>query len=166
MSEWRVLEKAGGLTIDRVDPRGGEARGLIAALDAALARVYPREVIFGLHEDDFDEARLVFFVARRGGVAVACGALRSLDDETGEVKRMFVVPEERGRGISRLVLSRVEAEARARGHRRLRLETGDRQAEAVGLYRTSGFAPIEPWGEYVGNDYSVCFEKELVTTAD
>lgn len=166
MREWSGLEQAGGLTLERVDPRSDEARGLITALDAALARVYPPEVIFGLHEDDFDEARLVFFVARRGGVAVACGALRSLDDETGEVKRMFVVPEERGRGISRLVLSRVEAEARARGHRRLRLETGDRQAEAVGLYRTSGFAPIEPWGEYMGNPYSVCFEKALAADPD
>lgn len=155
-----------GLTIERVDPGGREACRLIAALDAALARVYPPEVIFGLHEEDYDEARLVFLVARRGGMAVACGALRSLDHETGEVKRMFVVPEERGRGISRLVLARVEAEARARGHRRLRLETGDRQAEAVGLYRTSGFAPIEPWGEYAGNEYSVCFEKDLLAVVD
>lgn len=142
-------------------PASDAARTLIAALDADLAANYPPDVIFGLHDDDFDPARLVFFVARAAGQPVACGALRSLDAATGEVKRMYVVPARRRSGLARLLLAEVEAAARERGHRTLRLETGNRSPASLALYRSSGFREIPPYGEYVGNDYSVCFEKAL-----
>lgn len=142
-------------------PSSPEARTLIAALDADLAQSYPPEVIFGLHDDDHDPARMVFLVARRGDRAVACGALRSLAADLGEVKRMYVVPQERGEGLSRLLLAAIEAIAIGRGHDRLRLETGNRSPASLSLYRSSGFREIPAYGEYAGNAYSVCFEKEL-----
>lgn len=143
------------------EPSSPAARALIAALDADLAGHYPREVIFGLHEDDHDPARMVFLVARLGERPVACGALRSLDAVRGEVKRMYVVPDLRGGGLSRRMLAIVEALAVGRRHTKLLLETGNRSPVALALYRSSGYREIPAWGEYAGNPYSVCFEKEL-----
>ncbi|MFN2427275.1 MAG: GNAT family N-acetyltransferase [Candidatus Binatia bacterium] len=143
------------------DPASPDARMLIGALDEDLAGTYPREVIFGLHEDDHDDARMVFLVGRIREKAVACGALRSLDRETGEVKRMYVVPELRGTGISRRLLAAIETVAIGRRHQVLRLETGRLSPAPLALYRTSGYREISPYGEYAGNDYSVCFEKKI-----
>ena len=74
---------------------------------------------------------------------------------------MYVVPERRGAGLSRRILGALEDEARALGYRRVRLETGVRQNEALALYRSSGFAEIPRYGPYVGDELSVCFEKPL-----
>lgn len=146
----------------RVEPPSSpDARRLIAALDEDLAQTYPRDVIFGLHEDDHDETRMLFFVGRLGGRAVACGALRSLDADVGEVKRMYVLPQWRGAGLSRQVLSAIETAAVIRRHRLLRLETGRLSPAPLALYRSCSFKEIPPWGEYAGNEYSICFEKEL-----
>jgi len=103
----------------------------------------------------------VFLVLEDDGRAVACGALRALDAEHGEVKRMYVEPGHRGRGASRLVLAALEQRARELGWRRLVLETGTRQHEAVGLYESSGYAPVEPFGPYVGSAWSRCYAKTL-----
>jgi putative acetyltransferase len=153
----RVLD----LSILAEQPSSPDAQALIAALDADLALRYPPELIFGLHEEDHDPARMVFLVARAAGRPVACGALRTLDAETGEVKRMYVVPDLRGRGLSRRMLAVVESIAVGRRHRRLLLETGNRSPAALALYRSSGYLEIPAYGEYAGNAYSVCFEKVL-----
>lgn len=95
------------------------------------------------------------------GVDVACGGLCRYDAETGEIRRMYVVPEHRGRGLSRQLLGALEGEASGLGYERVRLETGVRQHEAIGLYRSAGFEPIERYGPYVDDELSVCFEKRL-----
>lgn len=138
-----------------------DAQLLIAALDEDLALTYPPEVIFGLHEEDHDDAHMIFLVARLRDRPVACGALRSLDASMGEVKRMYVVPDQRGSGISRRMLAAIETIAVGRRHRVLRLETGKLSPVPLALYRSSGYREIPPYGEYVGNDYSICFEKKL-----
>jgi GNAT superfamily N-acetyltransferase len=98
------------------------------------------------------------------GTPVGCGALRALGDGTAEVKRMFVVPAARGRGVSKAVLSGLEAAARQRGWTTLRLETGPRQPEAVGLYTRAGYRPIGAFGAYAGAPdaaHSLFFERVL-----
>lgn len=105
------------------------------------------------------ESMTVFVVAYDGGEPVACGGLRALDDGHGEVKRMYVAPAARGRGISKLVLRDLERRARDLGWDRLVLETGVLQPEAMGLYRSEGYAEIPPFGYYVGNAQSRCYEK-------
>jgi hypothetical protein len=87
------------LTVE--EPGSADAKALISALDAHLSRSYPPHAMFGLHDGDHNPERMVFLVGRMSGNAVACGALRSLDAATGEIKRMFVVPELRGAGIAR-----------------------------------------------------------------
>src|SRR6059058_4095527 len=86
----------------------------------------------------FVEPDGVFLVVRDDdGSAIACGGVARFDDTRGELKRMYVVPEARGRGLGRRLLVDLEAEARRLGYRALVLETGDRQPEAVGLYDSS-----------------------------
>jgi len=85
------------------------------------------------------------------GTPLGCGALRELGDGAAEVKRMFVVPAARGRGVSKAVLGALEDAARERGWTTLRLETGPRQPEAIALYTGAGYDPIGAFGAYVGD---------------
>jgi len=84
------------------------------------------------------------------GTPLGCGALPPLEPAAAELMRMYVVPTARGRGISRLILSGLEAEAVARGWTTLRLETGPRQPEAIAPYTRAGYRPIEAFGAYTG----------------
>ncbi|GAA0288035.1 GNAT family N-acetyltransferase [Kineococcus aurantiacus] len=104
----------------------------------------------------------VFLLARDGtGRAVACGGLRPLDATTAEVKRMYVEPARRGSGVATLVLRAVEAEARALGVRRLLLETGTLQPEALRFYLREGYERIENFGPYAGQELSICCARDL-----
>jgi GNAT superfamily N-acetyltransferase len=107
----------------------------------------------------------VVLVAREDdGTAVGCGALRELGPGVAEVKRMFVVPAARGRGVARAVLGALEDAARERGWTTLRLETGPRQPEAIGLYASAGYRPIDAFGAYDGHpdaEESLYFEREI-----
>jgi GNAT superfamily N-acetyltransferase len=107
----------------------------------------------------------VVLVARdEDGTALGCGALRALGDGVAEVKRMYVVPTARGRGVSKAVLAWLEDAARERGWTTLRLETGPLQPEALGLYTGAGYRPIGAFGAYAGApdaDDSLFFERVL-----
>lgn len=155
----------GAVVVVPLSPATREARALVAELDDDLAARYPGAVIHALHPGDTTATDFVFLVARVDGTPVGCGALRRLAPGIGEVKRMFVRPPWRGRGVARALLAALEASGRARGDRMLRLETGTRQPEAIGLYRAAGYVEIPPFGEYAGNPFSRCFEKALAEGA-
>lgn len=140
-----------------------DARRLIAALDAVLTEVYPPEQRFGpnLKAEHLEGGRGTFLVARDGDRAVGCGAIRRLDATTAEVKRMYVAPDHRGRGVGWAVLAGLEAAARQLGVLRLVLETGVYQEAAIALYRRAGYTPIDCWGEYASSPTSLCYEKTL-----
>ena len=106
-----------------------------------------------------------FLVGYVDEVPVACGGIRVPEPGVAEIKRMYVVPEQRGRGLSRLVLGALEDAARDLGCARVRLETGLRQPEAIRLYETSGYAPIEGFGHYRDEPLSRCFGKMLEADA-
>ncbi|MGV9215259.1 GNAT family N-acetyltransferase [Micromonospora sp. RB23] len=110
-----------------------------------------------------DDVRYLAVVVR--GRAVACGGLQSLDAVTGEIKRMYVRPAYRGRGIARQLLAALEECAFRQGHTVVCLETGTYLPAAIGLYTSCGYEPIPVYGEYVGNPYSVCFAKRLPVAA-
>ena len=103
----------------------------------------------------------VFVVAWADGVPVSCGGVRQYDATTGEIKRMYTLPDARRRGISRVVLEELEARAAAIGYTRLVLETGVRQPEAIALYESAGYAPIKPYGFYKNAPLSRCYAKDL-----
>ncbi|MFG2058891.1 GNAT family N-acetyltransferase [Micromonospora sp. NPDC048930] len=110
-----------------------------------------------------DDIRYLVVVA--DGRAVACGGIQALDAETGELKRMYVRPAYRGRGIARHLLAALEELAFRQGHSTVCLETGTYLPAAIGLYRSCGYQPIPVYGEYVDNPYSVCFAKRLTVAA-
>lgn len=140
-----------------------DARRLVASLDAALTELYPPEQRFGpnLKAEHLEDGRGTFVVARDGDRAIGCGAIRLLDRNTAEAKRMYVEPDHRGRGVGRAVLASLEAAARQLGVQRLVLETGIHQEAAIFLYRRAGFTRIDCWGEYASSPTSICFEKNL-----
>ena len=140
-----------------------DAKRLVAALDAGLAELYTPEQRFGpnLKAEHLGDGRGTFLVARDGKRAVGCGAIRLLDPKTAEVKRMYVEPDHRGKGIGRAVLDGLDAAARQLGARRLVLETGVHSKEALSLYRNAGFTQIDCWGEYATSPTSICMEKIL-----
>src|ERR1700736_1506381 len=151
------------IEIRRADIGCDDAVGLITVLNAELSRQYPEEgaTHFRLDAHEVVEGRGAFLIAYAGGKAVGCGAVRLLDGETAEIKRMFVIPDARGRGISKQILLGLESEGRRLGARKLVLETGERQVEAMALYRRGGFERIPAFGEYVDSPLSVCMAKEL-----
>lgn len=103
----------------------------------------------------------VLLGVEEGGELLACGALKRLDPESAEVKRMYAVPEARGRGLGRQILAGLIERGRALGYARLVLETGDRQAEALHLYESAGFRRIPNYGYYVGMEESLCYGLDL-----
>ena len=152
------------ITVSRAGLSSDAGRALIEALDAELRGLYPEPgaTHFRLDAGEVADGRGAFLVAWRRGAPVGCGALRLLDDETAELKRISVAPPLRGQGLGRRLLAALEAEARSMGVRRLVLETGIRQDAALGLYRATGFQAIPLFGEYRRSpETSVCLGKEL-----
>lgn len=155
---------ADSITFARAAPTDAASVSLITALNAELSGAYSEAGAnhFRLDPDEVADGRGAFFVARCAGEPVGCGAVRLLDAETAELKRMYVAPSTRGSGVGRRLLAALEQEARALGARRLVLETGIRQAAALALYRAAGFAPIPLYGEYLLSPAtSVCLGKTL-----
>ena len=139
------------------------ARQLVAALDAELLGKYPEEGanFFDLEEHQVSVGNGAFFIAFRDGEPVGCGAIRVIDEEAVELKRMYVVPEARGLGVAHVVLRALEEEARRLGRVRICLETGVRQPEAIALYRKHGYAEVPRFGDYPYSPLSLWLGKPL-----
>ena len=153
------------ITIAPADVTAEVSRALIGSLNDELRGVYsePGATHFRLDPEEVTGGRGTFLIVYRDGAPVGCGALRLLDAETAELKRMYVAPTVRGTGLGRRLVTALEAEARALGVRRLVLETGVRQAAALALYRATGFRPIPLYGEYcLSPETSICLGKELL----
>ena len=159
------MKASGTITIARAELTADVSRALIDSLNAELRGVYsePGATHFHLDPEEVADGRGTFLVVYRGGTPVGCSALRLLDGETAELKRMYVSPTVRRRGLGRRLVAALEAEARALGVRRFVLETGVRQAAALALYRGTGFHPIPLYGEYrLSPETSVCLGKDLL----
>lgn len=134
------------LTLELVSAPTDEVRGLIAALDDDLGALYLPEQRHGLSLDAIFQPGLRFFLARRS-MAVGCGGIALLDGYA-EVKRMFVRQAERGQGVARAILARLEAEAAAAGRPLMRLESGVQQPAALRLYERAGYRRCDAFGAY------------------
>ena len=152
------------ITIARADLTGEVSRALIGALNEELSGAYsePGATHFRLDPTEVSDGRGAFLIVCYEGAPAGCGAVRLLDTETAELKRMYVDPSVRGRGLGRRLVAALETEAGALGARRLVLETGVRQTAALALYRATGFEPIPLYGEYcLSPETSVCLGKDL-----
>jgi putative acetyltransferase len=140
------------------------ASALILALNAELSARYPEDKTgdqFRLDAGEVADGRGAFLVAYEGGNPLGCGAIRLLDADTVEIKRMYVMPGARRRGFGRRLLEALEAEARILGAKRIVLETGPRQPEAIALYSSCGFSEIAAFGEHQASPLSVFMGKEV-----
>jgi putative acetyltransferase len=136
-----------------------DAADLMAELRQELNDRYGTDLEPGVKPTTADVE--VFIVARENGAALGCGALRSLGEPVVEIKRMYVRPVARGRGVGAAILGELEREAVARGFRVVRLETGPLQPEALRLYERTGYREIPCFGAYAGAVASRCFERRI-----
>ena len=157
------------IVVEHVEAPTDEVRALIGELDAELSGPYAAEQRHGLSVERIfrleSRRRVLFFVARVDGQAVGCGGL-AFEEGFAEVKRMYVRPGARGRGVARAILGRLESEAQRRGITRLMLETGDAQVAAMRFYERAGFVRCGAFGDYAAMEpraveRSVFFEKGI-----
>ena len=146
-----------------VDFDSFEVQALAQAQQSEMRELYEGEGDIGPMREAsmFEPPDGVFIVVRDEGRALACGGICRFDETRAELKRMYVVPEARGRGLGRCVLADLEARARKLGYAAIVLETGDRQVESLGLYRSAGYERIPCYPPYDSRALSLCFEKRL-----
>jgi GNAT superfamily N-acetyltransferase len=136
------------------------AEQLVAAMGEELTRRYGDGGLSPAAAHEFGSPGL-FLVADLAGRPVGCAGLRPGEDGIAEVKRMYVEPDVRGRGVARALLRALVAHAREVGLSRLRLETGTEQPEAVALYESEGWSPTAPFGHYADDPRTRCYELRL-----
>jgi len=149
------------LKIIRTDSDNADFRELVRLLDADLAIRDGADHGFYAQFNKVDAIKNGV-VAYRDEIAVGCGAFKKYDEESVEIKRMFVRPENRGQGIAVEVLKELEKWAGESGFEFAVLETGKKQPEAIRLYEKSGYALIPNYGQYEGIENSVCMKKSLI----
>ena len=147
-------------TVQRETPDQPDVLAFLARADERSASLYPAESRHGLGVPALLAAGARFFVARQDGRALGCGGYMLLPEQAAEVKRLFVDPAARGRGIGGAIVRAVE-QAAAEGTRTLFLETGVRSFEALRLYRRCGFAGCGPFARYRLDPLSVFMVKRL-----
>lgn len=148
------------IKITQTNSKNNDFQELVTALDADLAVRDGEEHGFYAQFNSIAHLQYVV-VAYDENQAVGCGAIKPYDAKTMEVKRMFVVPELRGKGIASLVLKALEDWALTLGYKNCILETGLKQPEAIALYHKNQYHVIPNYGQYAGVENSVCFEKKL-----
>lgn len=144
----------------RTNSDDSDFRELVALLDADLRIRDGAEHSFYAQFNKIDKIRHVV-VAYENESAIGCGAFREYELGVAEIKRMFVRPENRGRGIAGQILIELENWARELKYSQCILETGVKQPEAIRLYQKSGYEKIPSYGQYLNVENSVCMKKTL-----
>jgi len=149
------------LKIIRTDSNNSDFQSLVRLLDADLA-IRDGDMHGYYAQYNKIDAIKNAVVAYDGETAVGCGAFKPFDDDSVEIKRMYVRPENRGVGIAVEVLKELENWAAELDFKAAVLETGKKQPEAIRLYEKSGYELIPNYGQYIGLENSVCMKKSLV----
>jgi GNAT superfamily N-acetyltransferase len=142
----------------RTDSNHPAFKQLVTLLDRDLAERDGEEHNFYSQYNTTTTIRHVV-IAMENEKAVACGAIKLFEPGSMEVKRMFTLPQERGKGLAALVLKELESWAKELGCYQCVLETGKRQPEAISLYLKCGYEIIPNYGQYTGIENSICFRK-------
>ena len=144
----------------RTDSSNPDFQSLVKKLDAYLAFIDGDETAFYSQYNKIDMLKnaVVLF---EDGKALACGAIKKMDENSMEVKRMYTDEASRGKGFARKVLTELENWAKELGFEFCVLETGKRQPDAIALYEKCGYQKIPNYGQYIGIENSVCFQKPL-----
>ena len=148
------------VTIIRTNSDNKDFVSLVKSLDADLSGRDGADHPFYAQYNEIDKIKYVV-VAYENGKPVSSGAIKEFSRDTMEVKRMYTLPEFRGKGLASKVLSELEKWAKELGCEKCTLETGKKQPEAIALYKKKGYKIIPNYGQYAGVENSVCFEKEI-----
>ena len=148
------------VSVIRSNSKNKDFIDLIKKLDKELNERY------GIIQSDYNHFNLIndlctVVIAYIEDVPVGCGCFKEYDNKTIEIKRMFIKPKNRGKGISKTILKELEKWALELGFSKSILETGIKQPEAIRLYEKNGYFKIDNYGQYVGVSNSICFEKIL-----
>ena len=146
--------------IKRTDSDNPDFIKLVKYLDADLAEKDGSDHAFYSQYNKIDKIKHAV-VLYKDDIAIGCGAMKEFAENTMEVKRMYTVTESRGKGIATNILRELENWAAELSYKKCVLETGKRQPEAIALYKKNGYKIISNYGQYVGIENSVCFEKAL-----
>ena len=151
------------LNIEYLDPNSAEVQALLAMSNAYYVNLYPAESNHLENSDDLKKPNVLFVGCRVDGELVASGAAKIMQDDGGygEIKRVFVLDDHRGKGLSSRLMRFLETELQSRGVSLFRLETGIKQPEALGLYRKLGYLERGPFGSYETDPFSVFMEKRV-----
>ena len=133
---------------------------LVKYLDADLAERDGKDHPFYARFNKIDKLKYVI-VAYENSQPVSCGAMKEYKPGIVEIKRMYTLPEKRGKGIASKILAELEIWAAELDYDKCILETGKKQPEAVKLYKKNGYRSIPNYGQYAGIENSLCFEKEI-----
>jgi putative acetyltransferase len=144
----------------RTDSGNKDFIELVKRLDVYLAEKDGSDHAFYASHNKLDDIKHVV-VAYENDKPVGCGAIKQYSPDTMEVKRMYTLPESRGKGIATAILNELENWAAELSFEKCILETGRRQTEAVALYGKNGYKVIPNYGQYAVMEYSMCFEKEI-----
>ncbi|HTQ65026.1 MAG TPA: GNAT family N-acetyltransferase [Puia sp.] len=144
----------------RTDSGNKDFQKLVAELDADLKIRDGVDNAFYSQFNKIDKIKYAI-VAYENNEPVGCGAIKEYSENMMEVKRMYVLPALRGKGIASAVLMELEKWAGEMNYGKCILETGKKQPEAIALYKKSGYAIIPNFGQYENVENSVCFEKKL-----
>lgn len=150
------------VTIVRTDSKNLDFIELVRLLDKDLAIRDGEDHAFYNQFNSIDSIKYAL-VAFEGNSPIGCGAIKEIFSNAMEVKRMYLLPAHRRKGIAQKILSELENWADELGYAKCVLETGKKQPEAIALYKKSGYKVIPNYGQYIGIENSVCFEKVLTT---
>lgn len=148
------------LKIIRTKSENKDFVSLVKKLDAYLKTTDGDEHSFYNQFNNIDVLKNVVVLFQENS-ALGCGAIKPFDDQTMEVKRMFVEEKARNKGFAKAILTELEVWAKEMGYKKCTLETGKRQVEAVHFYHKCGYKVIPNYGQYKNMNNSICFEKEL-----
>ena len=148
------------MNIVRTNSTNQDFINLVKLLDQELAIVDGDDHAFYHQFNNIDVLKHTI-VLYENNIPVGCGAIKEYDETSAEVKRMYTLPETRGKGIATKVLFELEKWAKELNYKYTILETGKRQVEAINLYKKTGYQIISNYGQYEGIENSVCFRKEL-----
>jgi len=146
--------------IVRTDSGNKDFVALVKLLDADLAIRDGEDHAFYDQFNKIDMLKNVV-VCYAEEIPVGCGAFKPFEVDSVEIKRMYTLPQQRGKGYASIILNELEVWATERGFTSAVLETGVKQPEAIALYKKNGYNRIDNYGQYAGVENSLCFEKEL-----
>jgi len=148
------------IRLKRTDSENQDFIALVKHLDADLAERDGDEHSF---YDQFNKVGKIKYVvvAYENDKPISCGGLKAYSSNTLEIKRMYTIPEWRGKGIATKILAELEIWAAELSFEKCILETGKRQPEAIGLYKKNGYKIIPSYGQYSEIENSLCFEKKI-----